>query len=136
MGLFSKTQTASFAGKIFNNKKSTEPMVQMTSFKPSFANEYKSKHLKRAFAESEGVPSPLIHSFLKAVAEDRTLNVHDIIIMRNGKILCEAAFGAQRLDIWKYTFSACKSIVSLAIGFLVDDKNFIEQGEQNLVNLL
>ena len=34
--------------------------------------------------------------------------------------LCEAAFGAQDLRAAKYTFSACKSVVSLSVGLLVD----------------
>lgn len=121
MGVFSITQSASFAGKIFDNKKSTDPVVKMTSFKPSFSGKHQSTRLERSIPEKEGIPSNLIHSFLKTLAEDRTLNMHNIIVMRNGKILCEAAFGAQRLDMWKYTFSACKSVVSLAIGVLVDD---------------
>ena len=121
MGLFSMSQTASFALKIFDNKSSTDPMIKMTAFKPSFSWNYESERLVRCAPEEEGIPSSLIHSFLKAVAEDRTLNMHNVTVVRNGKILCEAAFGAERLDVWKYTFSACKSVVSLAVGMLIDD---------------
>lgn len=121
MGLFSMTQTAAFAGKIFDNKNSTEPMIKMTSFKPSFPWKYESERLTRCTPEEEGIPSSLIYAFLKAVAEDRTLNIHNVTVLRNGKILCEASFGAERLDVWKYTFSACKSVVSLAVGMLIDD---------------
>ena len=121
MGLFSMTQTLAFAGKIFDNKVPTEPMIQMNSFKPSFLWNYDSERMERSTPEAQGVPSSLIHQFIKAVAQDRTLNLHNIAIVRNGKLLFETAFGSERTDVWKYTFSACKSVVSLAIGILADD---------------
>ena len=120
MGLFSISQSLGFAGKIFDTRISTEPLINTLSLKPpcSFAEP---NDMPRVKPEQEGVPSSLIRAFLKALNEDKTLNMHSVTIARNGKILCEAAFGAQRLDVWKYTFSACKSITSLAIGFLIDD---------------
>ncbi len=121
MGIFSMTQALSFAGKIFDNKNSTTPMVETTSFKPSFSWQYESQRIERCAPEEQGIPSSLIHDFIQTLAEDKTLNLHNISILRNGKVLCEVAFGAERLDVWKYTFSACKSVLSLAVGILVDD---------------
>ncbi len=121
MGLFSMTQTASFAGKLFDHKTSTEPMIQLKSFKPSFSQYEGGPKLERCRPEDEGVPSALIHSFVEKMVQDRSLNMHNFFLMRNGKLLFEVAFGAQRLDVWKYTFSACKSVLSLAIGILIDD---------------
>ena len=120
MGLFSMSQSLGFAGKIFDSKVTTEPMIELPSFKPqaSFA---KRNDLPRCAPEQEGIPSSVIQGFLETLKEDRTLNMQGITIARNGKILCEAAFGAQSLDVWQYTFSACKSVTSLAIGLLVDD---------------
>jgi len=121
MGLFSMTQTAAFAGRLLDQKIATEPMIQMTAFKPSFPLERKSTSLPKCPPEEEGIPSSLITSFLHALASDRSLNMHNILIVRNGKILSETSFGGQRPDVWKYTFSACKSVISLAIGMLIDD---------------
>ena len=47
--------------------------------------------------------------------------MQEVLILRHGKLLCAAAYGAQMLDAPKYTFSACKSVTSLAIGLLMDD---------------
>ena len=47
--------------------------------------------------------------------------MQDVLILRHGQVLCEAAFGGQVLAAPKYTFSACKSVVSLAVGLLIDD---------------
>lgn len=121
MGLFSMTQTAAFAGRLLDQKIATEPMIKMTAFKPSFPLERKSASLPKCNPEEEGIPSSLIDAFLTAISSDRSLNMHNITIVRNGKILSEATFGGERMDVWKYTFSACKSITSLAIGMLIDD---------------
>jgi len=43
------------------------------------------------------------------------------MILRRGRVLCEAAFGSRTLLAPTYTFSACKSVVSLAVGLLVGD---------------
>lgn len=120
MGLFSMSQTLGFVGKLLDNRVPTEPIIRPTIFKPSVTFSAPND-LPRNTTESQGIPSSHILNFLKALKNDRTLNIHSIGIMRNGTIVCEAAFGAQRLDTWKYTFSACKSVVSLAIGILIDD---------------
>lgn len=120
MGLFSLSQALGFAGKILDNRVSTEPAIDFQTDKPNCRIGLPND-LPRCTPEEEGVPSSHLLSFLHTLSEDKTLNMHSITILRNGRVLCEAAFGGQRLDIWKYTFSACKSIVSLAIGILIDD---------------
>ena len=120
MGLFSISQSLGFAGKIFDAKTTTEPIIEVPALKPHAS--FKTRNdLPRCTPEQEGIPSEVVHGFLRALAEDRTLNMHGITIARNGRIICEASFGAHRLDVWQYTFSACKSVTALAIGFLVDD---------------
>ena len=123
MNIFAMTQSATLAGKIFDTKKATEPMVQFSSFKPAFSyqNGRRGARLERATPEEEGIPSAHIHAFINRLASDRTLNMHDLLILRNGKLITEVSFGNERTDVWKHTFSACKSVVSLAIGMLIDD---------------
>lgn len=120
MGIFSMPQSLGFVGKIFDSKVTTEPIIELPSFKP-IASFTKQNDLPRCVPEKAGIPSSVIQGFLDALKTDRTLNMHGVTIARNGKIICEASFGAQRLDVWKYTFSACKSVTALAIGILVDD---------------
>lgn len=71
--------------------------------------------------EAQGISSRYIADFLEEINADETLNMHNVIIARNGKILCKAYFGAHKGGIWKATFSACKSVVSIAIGMLIDE---------------
>ncbi len=121
MNILSMTQSASLAGKIFDSKTPTEPMISYRSYKPAFDFGRHGTSLVRATPENVGISSAYIDAFLKKIRSDKTLNMHDLLILKDGKIVCEATFGAQRLDIWKHTFSACKSITSLAVGMLIDD---------------
>ena len=75
----------------------------------------------RATPESQGIPSDHIRRFLEELARGKDLYMQDVMILRRGQVLCEAAFGGQVLAAPKYTFSACKSVVSLAVGLLIDD---------------
>ncbi len=121
MNIFSMTQSASLAGKIFDSKTSTESMISYQSYKPAFDFGYHGTRLVRATPEEVGISSAYLNGFLSRIASDKSLNMHDLLIIKEGKLICEAAFGAQRLDIWKHTFSACKSVTSLAVGMLIDD---------------
>ena len=121
MSLFPMTQTAALVGQLIDTKASTVPIIEMTSFKPEYDFLVHSSRLDRCTPEEEGVPSSLVSELLEKMRSDKTLNLHSITIARNGRILCEASLGAQRLDIWKHAFSASKSVTSLAIGILIDD---------------
>ena len=77
--------------------------------------------IETASPESEGISSSHIEKFIRELAGNADLNIHDLLLIRNGRLLAKVSFGAQNADVPKYTFSACKSIVMLAIGMLVDD---------------
>lgn len=121
MNLFPMTQAASLAGQLMDTKASTIPLIEMTSFKPKYNFEINSTRLERRAPENEGIESELILDLLKKLKSDRSVKLHSITIARNGRIICEAVLGAQRLDVWKHSFSACKSVTSLAVGMLIDD---------------
>ena len=123
MNIFSMSPSVALAGKILDAKKATEPMIRFSSFKPSFpyGRVRNSTPLRTATPESVGISSAHIRAFVERLAGDKSLNMHDLLIVRDGKLIANVAFGAQRTDVWKHTFSACKSVVSLAIGMLIDD---------------
>ena len=121
MNSFLLPSSATLVTRILDNKNATEPMIEADSRKLAFSSERQGTKLVRCTPEEEGIPSELLCEYLQKISRDSSLNMHNILILRNGRIVCEASFGAQRSDVWKYTFSACKSIVSLAIGMLIDD---------------
>jgi CubicO group peptidase (beta-lactamase class C family) len=44
-----------------------------------------------------------------------------VIVLKNGKVIAEAAFGAYDQRIWHITHSECKSVTGLAVGILIGE---------------
>ncbi len=121
MNLTSLNHTIALIGRLFDLKRSTVPFVKTEPQKPQCSITPIEQPFERAIPESQNIPSNRIKDFLQALVSDDSLNMHNIMILRNGKVLCETSFGANDMKIWKSTFSACKSITSLAIGMLADE---------------
>ena len=117
MGLKSLTML----GRILDVKNCRKGYLPSNVGKPCFDHTEAISPLERDVPENQGVSSLHIANFLSELYLDETLNVHDIIIVKGGKVITEAYFGAQKKGVCKATFSACKSIVSLAIGMLIDE---------------
>jgi len=76
----------------------------------------------RATPESQGVESERVADFLEDILENQqVLKIHQLMILRNGKVITECAFYPYERGIWHVTHSLCKSITSLAIGLLIDE---------------
>lgn len=122
MNITNLNKTLDLVLKFFDNKKPTSPIISFCPGKPVFySNENSSHRLPRCMPEEENIPSQHIRNFLNELNDDPTLDMHNVLIMRHGRVLSETSFGLQDSKIWKTTFSACKSITSLAIGMLVDE---------------
>ena len=120
MSIATTSRTIKLLTSFFDVKSATQPVNPYICAKDVFRIRPASQPLKTAAPESVGVPSGYIESFLKEINDNDSINMQNITILRGDKIVCRASFGAQNIDVQKYTFSACKSIVSLAIGMLVD----------------
>ncbi len=121
MNLTSLNHTITLIGRIIDTRRSTVPFLKTGPQKPPCSISPVEQPFERATPESQNIPSKRIKDFLQALAGDASLNMHSIMILRNGKVICETSFGANDMRIWKSTFSACKSITSLAIGMLSDE---------------
>lgn len=119
MSLNSVSSTLSLIGRLFDTRQIMRPLIPDTSEKPACRRTDIRQPFVRVRPEEEGISSDHIASFLSEIAADETLNMHSILILRHGRMIAEAAFGDTDLRIWKTTFSACKSITSLAIGLLI-----------------
>ena len=108
-------------GRLMDTRQAIKPIYSDTSEKPPFRHTPVNQPFVRCLPEAVGVSSARIADFLCEIAEDETLNMHSILILKDGKMIAEAEFADQSTSVWKYTFSACKSITSLAIGFLYDE---------------
>jgi CubicO group peptidase (beta-lactamase class C family) len=104
-----------------DTKKPTEPIMDTVPQKPEISAHAGGTSLERVTPESMGVSSSLIRRYAEAIEADKTQNMHNITILRGGKIIYECSFGGHDGITPKMTFSACKSITSIAIGMLIDE---------------
>lgn len=121
MNISTASRSFQLLTRIFDTKNTTEPFLPPRAEKVSLPLTSPEQPFPRATPESEGISSDHIRKFLEELARGGDLYMQDALILRHGKVLCAASFGAQTLDAAKYTFSACKSVTSLAIGLLMDD---------------
>lgn len=121
MGINTISNTLTLLGRIFDTQKIRKPIIPDVFSKPACRTVPIHQPLPRVRPEEVGLDSEKIASFLKELSEDETLNMHSLLILRDGKIVTEAVFGEHDLRIWKQTYSAAKSVTSLAIGMAIGE---------------
>lgn len=89
--------------------------------KPLFPDGPAGKALPRTSPESEGIASARIEGLLRALKESKTLHMHAVMILKNGNVIGEASFYPYQKELWHMTYSMAKSVVSMAVGFLVSE---------------
>ena len=120
MNLSTASRTFQLLSRLLDPRSSTEPFVPGAGDKRALPLRPSAQPFPRAVPEEAGIASRHIRKFLEELS-DPALHMQTVLILRRGQALCEAAFGSQTLLAPAYTFSACKSVVSLAVGLLVDD---------------
>lgn len=122
MGITYATKALEYVKRVFDGRVPTEPILSQPTRKEPPAYIAIKQPLTRARPEDVGIPSALVYNFLRELKEDKTLVNQSIMIVSGGKVICEAAFGPYEFNLPRMTFSECKSVVSLAIGLLIDEK--------------
>ena len=107
--------------QVFDRKSETQPIIPYVPQKKPFPSQATLTTLPRATPESQGVPSEIVQQFLLALQKDSSLDLHTLMILRNGRVISETAYGDYNPQIWTTTHSLCKSITGLAIGMLIDE---------------
>lgn len=120
MNLTSLNRTITMMGRLLDRRRSTVPFVAPVTAKPLFHAAERTP-LLRATPESQGVSSRALAAFFEELKQDETLRMHSVTVLRNGYVLAQAVFDDWDVDVWRASFSACKSVVALAIGLLVDE---------------
>ena len=121
MNISTANRTFQLLSRIFDTANPTEPFLPPSGEKHHLPLRPPQQPFARVAPEAEGISSDHIRRFLEELGRGNDLFMQDVLILRHGKLLCSAAYGAQVLNAAKYTFSACKSITSLAVGLLLDD---------------
>ncbi len=107
--------------RLLDINNSRRGILPATAGKPCFEYGSALTDMPSDIPENQGVSSREIAQFLDEIYRDQSINMHNVVIVRNGRILCEAYFGSHKKGIWKSTFSACKSVTSIAVGMLIDE---------------
>lgn len=121
MSILSTGQSLHLMMRMLDPGQPTEALIELLPQKPSIPLRRSGQPLEEDFPENHGISSAHIQAFLQELKADPTLNMHSVLVLRHGKLLCRAAFGTHRTDLPKQTYSACKSITSLAVGLAMDD---------------
>ena len=77
--------------------------------------------LDRATPESLGFSSKSVLGFIKNI-EDRGIETHSFMIIRDGKVGAEGWFAPYNADTPHALYSFSKSFASIAVGYLIDEK--------------
>lgn len=76
---------------------------------------------ERATPESQGISSDYLAKMLRELDASKFTDVHHLLILRHGRVICECNFAPYRSGIWHITHSMCKSITGMAVGMLIDE---------------
>lgn len=83
--------------------------------------EVKEDELPRRTPESQGIHSEHLRKLVQELADSPDTDMHHLMVLRHGNVICEVDFAPYRKGIWHITHSMCKSITGMAIGFLIEE---------------
>ena len=122
MDLRTHRRTLTLARLIYEHKKNVISRIEAHPQKPACRDDFQvDQPFPRTSPEIQGFTSSHIDAFIEALQNDASLDLHSVMIIRNGSVIAEADFGAYDHRLWHITHSECKSITGLAIGMLIDD---------------
>ncbi|MDO4539868.1 MAG: serine hydrolase [Syntrophomonadaceae bacterium] len=123
MDLKMQTNAVKLVWSILDRRHNTTPIIPPYPHKTKFPEEGALEQpFPRCTPEEQGISSHYVADFLDELQKERGLDMHSIMILRNGQVIAEGDFGAYRSDVWHVTHSLCKSITGLAIGMMIDEK--------------
>ncbi len=89
---------------------------------------------RTSLPEEQGMDAQGLAQLLAAVEQQR-LNLHSLLVIRNGYIVSETYFGSYKQDARHESYSCTKSFVSTLIGIALD-KQQIDRTDRRIVDLL
>ena len=78
------------------------------------------QYFKRVTPESVGISSGRLTAMLKALETEKRANIHNLMVIRGGQVICECSHPGYSVNIWHLSHSMSKTVTGMAIGILVD----------------
>lgn len=76
--------------------------------------------IARASAEMMGISSARLASMLTELEAQQSVRIHNILVVRRGRVVCEASAPGYSRSVWHLSHSMSKTITGMAVGLLVD----------------
>lgn len=76
---------------------------------------------ERATPESQGISSKRLLMLIRELNDSEYTDMHHLMILKGGKVICECSFAPYRSGMWHITHSMCKSITGMAVGMLIEE---------------
>ncbi len=120
MDISFQTNAIKLISRYLDTETATKGIYPFVAKKPDFPNE-KPLALPFKMPFAAGVSARHIADFLKELSQNRELDMHSLIIVKDGAVITRAEWGDYTLNTRKMTHSECKSLLSLVIGVLIGD---------------
>lgn len=122
MDIITQANTLKFAARLVDRSSSMTPTLKLLVEKPLCPSDTEElQSFPRARPEDVGVKPEYIADFLSELRAEKSLDMHGVLIVKNGQVICDAQFGAYRSCFWQAEHSLSKSVTATAIGMLIDD---------------
>ncbi len=107
------------AGLVFTGK-SNPSVIPYYPQKTEISGE-EEQYFHRTYPEKKGVSSGRLLAMLRALEKDKRANVHSLMCLKDGEVICECSHPGYDVNMWHLSHSMSKTVTGIAIGMLVDD---------------
>lgn len=84
---------------------------------------HEARYFHRSTPEKHGISSRRLYNMLSELELDRRANVHNLLVIKGGEVICECSHPGYDTGSWHLSHSMTKTVTGMAIGMLVDDGN-------------
>ncbi len=109
-----------FAAGLVFTEKSNPSVIPYYPQKTEISGE-ENQYFRRIAPEKKGVSSGRLLAMLKALEKERRANIHNLLCLKDGEVICECSHPGYSINTWHLSHSMSKTVTGLAIGMLVDD---------------
>ncbi len=118
MDVFAGLKSADFFIKLLRGNQENAIIIHSPKEKMTAAD---FTPLPRISPELAGVSSEMLLEFYKVLCNDKTVNLHSVIVAKGGKVISEGYFAPYNKNWRQAVYSVSKSVTSAAVGFAISE---------------
>lgn len=78
------------------------------------------RFFRRSLPEKQGVSSARLYNMLCELEGERRANIHSLMVLRNGEVICECSVRGYSVNTWHISHSMSKTVCGMVIGILIE----------------